>query len=360
MTEGRTMTKYWCVNFDSEDCLKYGLKHNLWMMQYQYADDHGNGFQSHKPSTISNNWQQLKNVSPGDLFVAYLKKNRYFAVGKVRTPRHDKSVSDVTTTVDKYLDAKRSHDHKNKCVFYADASVLYEDFTDKWRHPGDKLSKYAQRIDVEEWRCIVPEGIEMKGLLKYILKKPHLAVTKIDKTFFRRIEKQLKKPASSSFKTDLSSEVDEVREDAAVEALETSHAKSQGFQLDSKLRKALELYAMDLATAYFESMGYDVDDHSKKHPYDLHCARKDELLFVEVKGTQTKGDGVFLTHGEVGFARKHKDQMVLFVVHSIKVAKDGITLSDGTKLLVSPWNIDKGRLKPMSFDYQVPSGVRLD
>jgi hypothetical protein len=145
----------------------------------------------------------------------------------------------------------------------------------------------------------------------------------------------------------------------AVEALEVDHAMKQGFVLDSKLRKALELYAMDLATAYFKSKEFDVDDHCANHPYDLRCARKDEILFVEVKGTQTKGDGVFLTHGEVDFARNHKDQMALFVVHSIKVAEDGISLSDGEKLLISPWNIDEGKLKPISFDYELPNGIRL-
>lgn len=341
------MAKYWCVNFDSEDCLKYGLKHNLWMMQYQYADDHGNGFQSHKPGTISNNWQQLKNVSPGDLIVAYLKKNRYFAVGKVRTPRHDKSVSDVTTTIDKYLDAKRSHDHKNKCVFYTDASVLYEDFTDKWRHPGDKLSRYAQRIDVEEWQYIAPECIEMKGLLKYILKNPRLAVTKIDEAFFRRIEKQLKKSSSS--------EVDEVPDEAVVEALEKSHAKSQGFQLDSKLRKALEDYAMDAAKQYFTSQKYVVENHSKNHPYDLRCTRKKELLYVEVKGTQTDGKGIILTSGEVEFAHQHKGQMALFLLHSINVSKDKKVLTNGEKHIVEPWIVDERYLKPLSFQYELPS-----
>lgn len=30
------MTQYRCVNFDSEECLKHGVKNDLWMMQYQY------------------------------------------------------------------------------------------------------------------------------------------------------------------------------------------------------------------------------------------------------------------------------------------------------------------------------------
>jgi len=347
------MTQYWCVNFDSEDCLKHGLKHNLWMMQYQYKDDHGNLFQDERKSRISSNWQQLKNVKIGHFVVAYLKKNRYFAVGEVRTPRHVRSASDVTSKIDTHLEVQRSHDDKNKFVFYTDAPVLYENFTDKWKYPGDKLSRYAQRIDVEEWQLMVPEGIEMKGLQKFILKKPYLAVTKIDERYFRRIESQLKKSPSTSSKASASNDIDEVVDDTVVEALEKSHAKSQGFQLDSKLRKALEDYAMDAAKQHFSSLGYDVDDHSKNHSYDLFCKRKKELLYVEVKGTQTNGEGIILTSGEVDYARRNKNQMALFVVHSIKVS-DKKKPTNGTERLIAPWDVDQGSLKPMSYKYKLP------
>ena len=268
------MTKYWCVNFDSEDCLKHGH-------------------------------------------------------------------------------AQRSHDHKNRFVFFTDAPTLYEDFTDKWRQPGDRLSRYAQRIDVEVWQHIAPECIEMKGLLKYILKKPYLAVTEIDEAFFRRIEKQLRKSQSSSFKAGSSSEVDEVPEDVVLEALEHIHAKSQGFQLDSKLRKAIEDHAMEAATKRLTSLGYSVKDHSKNHSYDLLCRKKKERLHVEVKGTVTSGDGIILTSGEVTFARNHKGEMGLFILHSIQVSADG-NVSEGKQKVIVPWDVDDGKLKPIAFNYEVP------
>lgn len=253
--------------------------------------------------------QTTEAIEHGDCVVAYLKKNKYFAVGTVRKPRHVKSASDVSSKIDRYLEDQRSHDQKNKFVFYTDAPVLYEDFTDKWKHPGDKLSRYAQRIDVEEWQNVAPEGIEMKGLQKFILKKPYLAVTKIDERYFRRIESHRKKSQSSIVKANSSSKFDEVIDDTVVEALEKSHAKSQGFQLDSKLRKALEDYAMEAAKRHFLSDGYEVEDHSKNRPYDLCCKRKKELLYVEVKGTQTKGEEIILTSGEVDFARRHREQI---------------------------------------------------
>ncbi len=346
-------TQFWCVNFDFEDCLKHGLKHDLWMMQYQFADDQGNAFQSHKTGAIRNNWQQIKNVKIGDWLVAYLQTNQYFAIGRVRGPRHIKTAIDVSSKVDEYLSAESSHDHKNKFVYYTDAPVLYEDFTDKWRHPGDNLSRYAQRIDVEEWQHVVPAGIEMEGLGKYNRQKPFLAVKQIDEPFFRGIEAQLKKSPSASSKSSASDDFDEVTDDTVAEALEKSHANSQGFQLDSKLRKDLENYAMEAAKRHFLSDGYEVEDHSKNRPYDLCCKRKKELLYVEVKGTQTNGEEVILTFGEVEFARRNKEQMAVFVVHSIKVS-DKKKLTNGTERLIVPWDVDQGSLKPMSYKYKLP------
>src|SRR5262249_18635860 len=60
---------------------------------------------------------------------------------------------------------------------------------------------------------------------------------------------------------------------SVIEALERSQARGQGFLLDSKLRKALEDYAMDTAKRYFEAEGYEWEDCSKTCPYDLRCIR---------------------------------------------------------------------------------------
>jgi hypothetical protein len=143
-------------------------------------------------------------------------------------------------------------------------------------------------------------------------------------------------------------------DDTVVEALESSHAKSQGFLLDSKLRKALEKYAMDAAKQHFMSQGYSVEDHSKDHPYDLRCTRNKSVRYVEVKGTQTNGKDIILTSGEVEFARRNKGQMALFILHSINVSKNNLVLTNGQKRLIVPWDVDEGYLKPMSFMYEVP------
>jgi hypothetical protein len=146
-------------------------------------------------------------------------------------------------------------------------------------------------------------------------------------------------------------------DEAVVEALERSQARGQGFLLDSGLRKALEDQAMNAAKQHFGALGYRWEDHSKTRPYDLRCSRGQELLYVEVKGTQTDGSEIILTPGEVTFARSHRGQMALFVQHSIRVAKgdDGFALGEGERHLILPWDVDLGTLKPVSFKYGLPA-----
>jgi hypothetical protein len=145
-------------------------------------------------------------------------------------------------------------------------------------------------------------------------------------------------------------------DEAVVETLERYQSRGQGFLLDSKLRKALEDYAMDAAKRYFEAQLYNWDDHSKTRPYDLRCTQDEEVLYVEVKGTQTDGGEIILTPDEVEFARSHKHQMALFVLHSIQVVEgdDGLVLSEGERHLLLPWDVDSGTLKPVSFKYNLP------
>ncbi len=138
-----------------------------------------------------------------------------------------------------------------------------------------------------------------------------------------------------------------------IQELESTHANGQGLQVDSKTRKAIEDYAMEAATKHFKLLGYTVEDHSKNHSYDLLCTKKKKRLHVEVKGTVTNGNGIILTSGEVKFARSHKGEMGLFMVHSVLVSMDG-KLSGGQKKVILPWDVDKGKLKPMAFMYEVP------
>jgi hypothetical protein len=147
-------------------------------------------------------------------------------------------------------------------------------------------------------------------------------------------------------------------EEIVLQTLEREQARGQGFILDKKLRLALEAYAMDAAKTYFKSKGFLWEDHSKNHPYDLRCSRGKEVLYVEVKGTQTKGEQIFLTNGEVKFADSQNGQMALFILHSITKSK-GTTdwqLAGGERRLILPWDVDRAWLTPVSFLCRIPEG----
>jgi hypothetical protein len=145
-------------------------------------------------------------------------------------------------------------------------------------------------------------------------------------------------------------------EEIVVQTVEKEQTKGQGFILDKKLRLALEDYAMNAAKTHFKSLGFVCEDRSKKYPYDLHCRRGKEVLYVEVKGTQTKGEQIILTNGEVKFAHNHKGQMALFVLHSIKASE--VTgkwhLVGGERRLILSWAVDYEWLTPLSFMCRIP------
>lgn len=133
-------------------------------------------------------------------------------------------------------------------------------------------------------------------------------------------------------------------------------APGQGYGLTQSARQAIDKFAMHSATIYFTKLGYHVQNKSANHPYDLLCCKGSQLLYVEVKGTVTKGESVHLTSGEVRFARAHPRQMALAVMHSIKLDDRRERPIDGTGILkvLSSWNVNEGTLEPTEYVYAPP------
>lgn len=73
---------------------------------------------------------------------------------------------------------------------------------------------------------------------------------------------------------------------------------------------------------------------------------------MEVKGTQSLGESVFLTAGEVKFAVKNTDSMALFILHSIDVDSSG-NVNGGVQNIRIPWTVDQVDLAALSFKYHV-------
>jgi hypothetical protein len=141
---------------------------------------------------------------------------------------------------------------------------------------------------------------------------------------------------------------DELEEDMVTSE---HHSVGQGFQSDPEMRSKIEKYAMDVCKAYYQKKGFEVKDVSDKKPYDLLIRKnglKKHKKYVEVKGTtQTDVKSVILTKNEVNF-NLNKNKMVLFVVHLIKMDENSHDI-----LIIDPWDIDKERLKPISYMYEI-------
>jgi len=171
------------------------------MMQYQYKDDLGSIFQDgRQKSATTGNWNRLEEVSDGDWFVAYLPrkrsptKNAYSAIGQVGLPRRPWTSGDPKSTIAQYVLDHRSHEHSAGHVYYKEAPVFYENFDDEWRHPEDELTRYAQRIDVEEWQHVVPGGVPWLSSLDISANEIQRAFFKIPKKAFDEIKKQQNGP----------------------------------------------------------------------------------------------------------------------------------------------------------------------
>lgn len=161
--------------------------------------------------------------------------------------------------------------------------------------------------------------------------------------------------------TNLLAEPEVEGEDELIQILEKKFAQSrgQGIRIDAHTRKAVENYSMQKAMQFF-SKDYHVKDVSKTKSYDLHCTSKKnetEHIFVEVKGTQTLGESVFLTKNEVNLAKENVSKMALYIQHSIQVSGKGknCTASGGKRVVLMPWDINAGTLQPMAYSYCLPS-----
>ncbi|MDM4720877.1 DUF3578 domain-containing protein [Micromonospora sp. WMMA1363] len=155
-------------------------------------------------------------------------------------------------------------------------------------------------------------------------------------------------------------EANRPRESVARRAARNSVRRSQGRQLDSATRRAIEVYAEDCAIHELEQDGWKVErvGHLNRG-YDLECTRPDgAALHVEVKGTQTRGEEVTLTPNEVRHNQDQKECAAahgLYVVSEIQVQPgDPVVCTAGRPQFTTPWLIDAADLVPREYSYRVP------
>ncbi len=130
----------------------------------------------------------------------------------------------------------------------------------------------------------------------------------------------------------------------------------QGFSASPERRKAIELHAMSVAIAHFKSLEFDVEDVSSNSPYDLLATKGVEKVYIEVKGTSSGGEQVFLTKNEVTHAQDHAGECVLFIVYGIEIggSPTSLTATGGSYKILWPWVPAEVDLIALSFQYAVP------
>lgn len=120
----------------------------------------------------------------------------------------------------------------------------------------------------------------------------------------------------------------------------------------AKRRRAVEMRAVEVASAHYGVQGYDVEDVGATESFDLLCKRGSEELHVEVKGTTGLGRVVNLTANEVTHSRDYPD-VALVIVDRIRMVSD--TAAEGGHLReIRPWSADDARLTSTAYRYQLP------
>lgn len=187
----------------------------------------------------------------------------------------------------------------------------------------------------------------------YLVKMPHAAIDLFPE--LRSAVGQLAEPDTSP----PPSAPDLLSDDIAAAAGRSPHPRhGQGYLADQALRTAIEAHAMNAAVDYY-SADWQVDDVHSRESFDLLCSRGEVIKHVEVKGTTTGGTEVVLTPNEVQHARSTPG-VALFVLHGIRAARQAngsVEVDGGTPMILDPWSIDAGELRPVGYRYTLPEGV---
>jgi hypothetical protein len=125
---------------------------------------------------------------------------------------------------------------------------------------------------------------------------------------------------------------------------------------DQRLNRAVERHAMAVATAWYQGLGYAVEDVSSRKSWDLEAAKPTELRRIEVKGSRAARDAVDLTINEVSNAHSWPSTD-LIVVDQIRldVGANGVITSSGGRVRCwQNWVPDDNSWLPVVVSHLLP------
>jgi Domain of unknown function (DUF3883) len=137
--------------------------------------------------------------------------------------------------------------------------------------------------------------------------------------------------------------------------------QAAGFQSNVLIRLAIEEYAMQMARRVLQKNDYKrIIDTASIECYDYTCDKNGERYYVEVKGTQTKGGSIILTHGEADHAIANASNSILVLIHSVKVSRTGhkqFRVSKGEVIMHQSWKVRRRDLEPIQYTWKVPQSA---
>lgn len=126
----------------------------------------------------------------------------------------------------------------------------------------------------------------------------------------------------------------------------------QGYGLSPAAKRAVELRAMNVASAWLIAEGYAVKDCSANMPFDFEAVRDGSAIKVEVKGTTAdRADAILMTRNEVDLHRSERGKTALLVVSEIRLSEAGgsFTATGGKLESLVGWDIGDWVVEPTAF-----------
>lgn len=132
------------------------------------------------------------------------------------------------------------------------------------------------------------------------------------------------------------------------------HGGGQGRVADSDRRKAIEDAAQDWLMQHYRDEGWEVRDTRYAGPYDAVATRNGQTLYLEAKGTQSGGDAVFVTRGEVEHARANPGDCIIGIWSGMRFADDGVVDPRSGETIIMPFEPDNGILSALQYRWEWP------
>jgi hypothetical protein len=137
------------------------------------------------------------------------------------------------------------------------------------------------------------------------------------------------------------------------EARDLPGAGGQGLQMDADVRRAIENAAQDRLMLHYRYRGWTVTDTRQNRPYDAEAVKGAERIYLEAKGTQSRGDSVIVTRNEVDHALQYPGLCMMGVWSGMRIVDGVVDPEEGT-FRILPFNPDYGQLLPRDFDWMLP------